>query len=97
MNAAQPEPRPVGTGRVIFDLVKADLDSRAEVGKAKYGTLLRAGNGRNALMDAYQEVLDLAMYLRQALEEKREAQAEPVAEAQPCPDGSPMDEAEKPA
>jgi hypothetical protein len=70
-SAAQPEPPPKpGDGRVL-DLVLADLTARAEVGRAKYGTYLQANNGRDALMDAYQEALDLAMYLRQALEERR--------------------------
>jgi hypothetical protein len=36
----------------------------------RYGTLLQAGNGRDALVDAYQECLDLACYLRQAIEER---------------------------
>lgn len=29
-----------------------------------------AHNGRDALVDAYQEALDLTMYLRQAIEER---------------------------
>jgi hypothetical protein len=31
---------------------------------------LQAHNGRNALIDAYQEALDLVVYLRQAIEEQ---------------------------
>jgi hypothetical protein len=54
----------------IVDLVKNDLDSRAIEGEKRYGVRLRAFNGRNALIDAYQEALDLAMYLRQELEER---------------------------
>ena len=42
-----------------------DLVARAEFGKAKYGTYLMTDNGRDALMDAYQELLDGLMYLRQ--------------------------------
>lgn len=69
-SAARHEPPPTGDGEVIIDLVEKDLRERAEVGKNKYGTYLRADNGRDALMDAYQEALDLAMYLRQAMFER---------------------------
>lgn len=46
--------------------VKIDLRARAETGKLKYGVLLQPFNGRNAVMDAYQECLDMIMYLAQA-------------------------------
>lgn len=51
-------------------LVKHDLMSRMQFGKAKYGTALRPHNGRDALKDAYEESLDLCQYLRQALYER---------------------------
>lgn len=57
-------------GPSMHDLVMADLDRRKAFGLLKYGTLLQAGNGRDALKDAYEEVLDLAVYLRQAIEER---------------------------
>ena len=63
----QPAPRP-GEARVL-DLVVADLQARAEDGHKKYGTYLHTWNGRNPLIDAYQEALDQCMYLRQAIEE----------------------------
>lgn len=56
----------------IHDLVSADLQERKEHGTRKYGTPLQAFNGRNQLLDAYEEVLDLAVYLRAALEEQNE-------------------------
>jgi len=61
---------PKGSGRPILGMVLADLTNRALEGKEKYGEPLKAHNGRNALWDAYQEALDLAMYLRQAIEEQ---------------------------
>ena len=61
----QPPPKP-GKERVI-DYVMGDLYERAWAGRQKYGTYLETGNGRDALWDAYQEALDLAMYLRQAI------------------------------
>ena len=41
------------------------------MGIEKYGTVLQPNNGRNALVDAYQEALDLAVYLRQRIEEDK--------------------------
>lgn len=51
-------------------LVKHDLMSRMQFGKAKYGTALQPHNGRDALKDAYEEALDLCQYLRQAMYER---------------------------
>lgn len=65
----EPAPTP-NDGPSMHDLVIEDMAKRKEFGLAKYGTLLQAGNGRDALMDAYEEVLDLAVYLRQAIEER---------------------------
>jgi len=62
---------PIPSSGDITELVIADLKARRELGIAKYGTTLQAYNGRDALLDAYQEVLDLAQYLRQAIEERR--------------------------
>lgn len=67
--AKQPEPK--GSGNPILGMVLADLTNRALEGKEKYGEPLLAHNGRNPLWDAYQEALDLAMYLRQAIEEQK--------------------------
>jgi hypothetical protein len=72
--AAVPEPAPVPTGGPsIHDLVMADVAARKDFGLRKYGTRLQAHNGRDALMDAYQEALDLACYLRQEIEERKRA------------------------
>lgn len=54
----------------IVDLVLADLRERDRIGQIRYGTSLRAHNGRDALRDAYEEALDLAIYLRQCIEER---------------------------
>ena len=47
------------------------MKGRDNVGRAKYGTPLQAFNGRNAIVDAYQEALDLVVYLRQVIEEMK--------------------------
>jgi hypothetical protein len=48
----------------IKDLVLEDMKERAEFGLRKYGTHLQAGNGRDALVDLYQELLDAVQYTR---------------------------------
>ena len=69
-NISMPEPPPIAnTSRPIWELVIEDMKDRNHTGIKKYGTPLQAHNGRNALVDAYQEALDLAVYLRQAIEE----------------------------
>lgn len=50
--------------------VTQDIEDRKRVGLERYGTLLQAFNGRDALMDAYQEALDLMVYSRQVIEER---------------------------
>ena len=62
---------PKGSGNPILGMVLADLTNRALEGADKYGEPLKAHNGRNALWDLYQELLDAAMYIRQAIEEQR--------------------------
>ena len=68
--AAATQVTPHGTGRKITPLVIADLEERRRFGTAKYGEELTAFNERDALQDAYQEALDLVVYLRQAIEER---------------------------
>jgi hypothetical protein len=65
------EPPPNGTGVEILPMVVADLQARAEHGLAKYGTPLRAFDGRTTMVDVYDEILDAAMYVRKELHEQR--------------------------
>lgn len=65
----QPPPAP-NDNPSVHDLVIADMGQRKTLGLQRYGTLLQAHNGRDALVDAYQEALDLACYLRQAIAER---------------------------
>lgn len=75
-DASQPEQPPIeNDSQHIYRLVMADIERRAEAGKAKYGTYLQAHNGRDALIDAYQEAIDLVMYLRQRIEEAKDDEA----------------------
>jgi hypothetical protein len=65
------QPEPTRNGRpAVWDLVLEDMQARDREGRCRYGTPLQPHNGRDALLDAYQEALDLAVYLRQALYER---------------------------
>lgn len=69
--AARQQPPPVVSELpAIQDLVLRDVTLRKRLGVERYGTVLQPHNGRDALLDAYQEVLDLAMYLRQMIFER---------------------------
>lgn len=59
----------------VQDAVIADIEARKQVGIKRYGTALQAGNGRDALLDAYEEAMDLTIYLKQALMEREKANA----------------------
>jgi hypothetical protein len=60
----------------VWDLVIADMKARDEEGRRKYGTPLQPFNGRDQLVDQYQELLDAVVYSRAALEERNEIAAE---------------------
>jgi hypothetical protein len=49
--------------------VAADLQARKQLGLDRYGSLLQAGNGRDALLDLYEELEDSAVYAKQWLTE----------------------------
>jgi hypothetical protein len=66
---SQPPPTP-SDGPAVWDLVLADMAERDREGRRRYGVPLQPGNGRDALRDAYEEALDLAVYLRQAIAER---------------------------
>lgn len=65
----QPPPTP-NDAPPIHEAVIADPRERAEVGRAQYGTYLQPHNGRDALRDLYEELLDAAQYARQAMVER---------------------------
>ena len=79
MNANEDQPMPVvvteASGAAVWDLVLADprvpewlrsiIVERDALGVSRYGQRLRVHNGRDALLDAFQEALDLWVYLKQ--------------------------------
>lgn len=48
------------------------MRDRNEFGKKKYGTPIQAHNGRDNLTDAFQEMLDAVVYLKNQLLEKED-------------------------
>ena len=69
-HAIEREPMPTNGKISVLPMVIKDLKSRDMIGRKKYGTTLQTKNGRDALVDAYQEALDLVMYLKQTLMER---------------------------
>jgi hypothetical protein len=65
----QPPPYP-SVGPDITSLVIADMEMRRAIGILQYGMALQAHNGRDALQDLYEELLDACVYLKQVLEER---------------------------
>ena len=54
----------------VTDQVVCDLYKRRKKGTTKYGKELLSHNGRDPLIDLYQELLDAVLYLRQHLMER---------------------------
>lgn len=73
----QPSPIPNAT-RPVWEYVIEDMTARDHVGRDRYGTPLQVNNGRDALQDAYEEALDMCVYLKQALLERNGEQQRAV-------------------
>jgi hypothetical protein len=70
--SVKPNPPPKkGKARPTVDLVLTDLRERKAMGIRKYGVAHQHDNGRDHLLDAYEEALDLAVYLRAELERRK--------------------------
>jgi hypothetical protein len=67
-NSSQPAPKPGGVP-VQAVLIEA-LKQRMEFGLKKYGTPLETHNGRNALVDMFEEMLDMVSYWAQFMLEQ---------------------------
>jgi hypothetical protein len=65
----QPDPIPNDKPASWLMVIK-DMEKRNAFGVAKYNTPLQPFNGRDALQDAYEEALDLCVYLRTAIYER---------------------------
>ena len=54
----------------VVDEVIEDMYLRKQSGIRTYGVALQPFNGRNSLQDSYEEALDMAIYLKQAIIER---------------------------
>jgi hypothetical protein len=78
-DAAAPQPTPTGDGVDVavvaaerlkemgLNEIAEDIEARIRLGERKYGTRLKAFNGRDPYMDLYQEVLDGINYSQQCV------------------------------
>ncbi len=55
-----------GVSQAVID----DMRERDKLGRERYGVPLTSHNGRDHLIDAYQEALDFVVYLRAWLDER---------------------------
>ena len=65
----------------LADEVKKDIENRITKGVATYGERLKPFNGRIALQDAYEEILDLALYIKQEMIEREQKLTEAITQA----------------
>ena len=54
----------------VQDAVIDYIEKRKQIGISRYGTALQPHNGRDAMRDAFEEVIDLAVYLAQVIIER---------------------------
>ncbi len=71
-SVAQDQPQPHGTGKPVGERLIELIRERTKLGIKKYGEPLTTHNGRDALLDALQESIDLNQYLMQALMESKD-------------------------
>lgn len=64
------QPLPTPGGQSVTRAVMADLAAREARGVATYGRSLETFNGRDAVRDLYEELLDASQYCRQWLMER---------------------------
>lgn len=69
-NLIKEQAPPTPSNGDMWLLVLKDMEERRQHGIEKYGVPVQPHNGRDPLVDAYQEALDLCVYLRQAIEER---------------------------
>ena len=62
--------RPIAGPKDVQSQVIDDIHARRVHGIEEYGQAVFPHNGRDALLDAYEEALDLAIYLKQAMLER---------------------------
>lgn len=67
-----PEPAPQKGHANVWPWLQSYLRARVAAGEEKYGTLLQTFNGRQALVDALEESIDMTFYLAQLVMEAKD-------------------------
>lgn len=80
LNEPEPPPRASDKPDMWLEVMK-DMKGRRRHGIRLYGTPLQPFNGRSFLRDAYQEVLDLAVYMRGKIWEEEHPLGEGIVES----------------
>ena len=62
LTTAEPE---LPMAKAVYPAVVNDLLERVAAGQFKYGCVLSTHNGRSALQDVYEELMDALLYLKQ--------------------------------
>lgn len=70
------QPLPTAGRECVQDALIAQIEQRKQLGIERYGRPLETHNGRNAVQDALEEAIDLAVYLKQVELEMRDLRAE---------------------
>lgn len=70
------QPLPVGGRECVQDALIADIQARRDLGIQRYGSALMTHNGRDAVQDALEEAVDLAVYLKQVQMETEDRKRE---------------------
>lgn len=82
-NASTHEPDPIRNDLpAIWEIVREEMGDRDAMGRNKHGGPLQPFNGRNNLWDAYQEALDLVVYLRTKIWEEQHPEQKEKLRAQ---------------
>lgn len=66
----QPQPETRAESVSVAPHVVDDIVARARLGVERYGTPLRTHNGRDGLVDLYQELIDAVFYIKQVIMER---------------------------
>lgn len=70
------QPLPTAGRECVQDALIAEIEQRKQLGIQRYGSPLMTHNGRDAIRDAREEAVDLAVYLMQVELEVRDLHAE---------------------
>lgn len=75
-----------GVEAEIYQMVLHDVITRSEFGARKYGHALHVSANVDFLVNAYQEVLDLLIYLRAEIEKRKRIEAKTAEILDALPD-----------